>query len=271
MTDFADGDTLFLRDPEGGFQIIERISTEVSVSGEDTNVMLDGQLVMVMQGITELPADAIGNPTAPAMYGRADLDPDGNVVNDDYDDNITIDDYTHAVFSRGGDDTIAFADGADTTGRDLKIVAGDGDDVVRSGLGDDSISGGYGNDIIDTVDIEFQTGTVESDVTPDLVFGGAGNDEITFDALDAVTGGDGTDTFMQVHRGGDAGMASINDFDPDLERLVIESDVIGSPLVFTDLADGSGSHIELEGVPIMYLVGVTAAQAQSADITLVPS
>ncbi|WP_458791532.1 hypothetical protein [Yoonia sp. MH D7] len=38
-----------------------------------------------------------------------------------------------------------------------------------------------------------------------------------------------------------------------------------------DVAAGSGSHIELEGVPIMYLVGVTAAQAQAADITLVPS
>lgn len=122
------------------------------------------------------------------------------------------------------------------------VAAGSGDDTVVGCLGDDDIRGDLGAD--------------------DIV-GGGGTDEINC--------GDGADTFMQVHRSGDARLAAINDFDPDLESFVIQSDVIGSPLVFTDLADGSGSHIELEGVPIMYLVGVTAAQAQAADITLVPS
>ena len=286
VTDFADGDTLFLRDPEGGFQIIERISTEVSESGEDTNVMLDGQLVMVMQGITELPADAIGNPTAPPMYGRADLDPDGNVVNDDYDDNITIDDYTHAVFSRGGDDTIAFADGADTAGRDLNIVAGEGDDVVNSGLGHDTINGGlgqdilnggggvdeifggYGNDVINTID------TSDTDANGELLGGditdaGAGDDTITFDMGDAVTGGEGVDSFIQNYTAGDLNHTAINDFDVANESIVIQTTSLTGPLAFAEVDGGAGTFVTIDDVPVMFLVNISATAAAAADITLV--
>lgn len=280
VTDFADGDTLFLRDPEGGFQIIERISSEVSESGEDTNVMVDGELVLIMQGITELPEDAIGNPTAPAMFGTAVKDDAGNILNEDFDDDIIIDDYTHAVYSRDGDDTVAFADGADTDGRDMTVVAGGGDDEVALGLGDDSISGGlgqdtliggggfdeisggYGNDIINTVDDDAAT------VSGDIVDGGAGNDEINFDQGDAVTGGDGTDSFVREYTVGDVNYSAINDFDAAAESIVIQTTVATGPLTYSD-AGGDGTFVSIDGVPVMYLVGIDPATAAAADITLV--
>lgn len=297
ITDFSQGDTFFLRDAQGGFQNIERITTEIAENGEDTNVLLDGAVVSVLQGVTTLPADAIGNPVAPPMYGEVERDEDGNilrdelgnVVNDDFDDDIVINDYASTVFGLGGDDTISFDENTNSADRDMVINGGTGDDTILAGLGNDVLNGGLGNDellggggtdeiyggfgddTIDSTDINFRDGPNEDALEGDLVFGGAGDDEITFDALDAVSGDAGVDSFVHLNRGGDPGLTSINDFDPDLEKIVIQSDVIGSPLVYTDLSDGSGAYVVLEGVPILYLVGVTAAQAQVADITLIPS
>ena len=90
ITDFAEGDTLLIRDDAGGFQVIERITTVASESGEDTNVLLDGEVILVLQGVTELPDDAIANPTALPMYGDVVRNAEGNIVDDEFDDNIII-------------------------------------------------------------------------------------------------------------------------------------------------------------------------------------
>ncbi len=286
VTDFTAGDTLFLRDPDGGYQIAERISTSLSETGEDTNVLLDDQVVMVLQGVTEMPEGAIGNPTSPPIYGRADVDEAGNVLEDDYDDDIIIDDYAHAVFSRDGNDTISFAKGADTEGRDMQIIAGAGDDVVTSGLGDDSISGGlgndtifggggsdeisggYGNDVINTVDASdlAADGTA---LSGDIVDGGAGNDTITFDNGDAVTGDVGVDSFIQEYTVGDANYTAINDFDPLKESIVIQTTTATGPLGFEADVNGAGTFVTIDTVQVMFLVNVTPVEAAAADITLV--
>ena len=48
ITDFEDGDTLYLRDANGGYVIQERITTELTADGEDTNVLLDGVVAVIL-------------------------------------------------------------------------------------------------------------------------------------------------------------------------------------------------------------------------------
>ena len=127
ITDYAEGDQIFLRDEEGGFQVIERITTEVSENSQDTNVLLDGRVVLVLQGVTEVPDGAIGNPSAPPLYGT------------EGDDTLEIGEIGSSVVAYGGDDTIGFADGVDSAGRGQLINAGAGDDTVTGGLSDDDI------------------------------------------------------------------------------------------------------------------------------------
>lgn len=48
ITDFEDGDTLYLRAANGGYVIQERITTELTADGEDTNVLLDGVVAVIL-------------------------------------------------------------------------------------------------------------------------------------------------------------------------------------------------------------------------------
>lgn len=286
ITDFAAGDTLLIRDDAGGFQVIERITTVAAENGEDTQVLLDGEVILVLQGITELPEGAITNPSAPPMYGEVERDADGGIVNYEFDETIIINDYTHAVFALGGNDTVGFADGAETAGRDMQVNGGAGDDVLTLGEGDDliqgglgadtifggggsdEISGGFGNDDINSLDqVDYAgDGTV---LAGDIIDAGDGADTLTFDTGDAVTGGAGVDSFIQVHAAGDPQVTAINDFDPDLESIVIRTTSGTGALGFTNLSDGSGSYVTVGTEPVMYLIGVNATQAAAADITLV--
>ncbi len=289
ITDFAEGDQLFLRDEDGGFQVIERITTDLSESGEDTNVMLDGEVVMVLQGVTTLAEGAIGNPTAPAMFGEAETDEAGNILNDDFNDTIVIDDYTHAVFARGGDDTIGFAEGAETEDRDIRVLAGAGDDVVAMGLGDDSISGGLGNDVIEggggSDEINGGYGndvitTLDDDpgANADIVDGGNGADTLIGDNGDALTGGAGVDAFTVDMTDVDNGVVTINDFDPATETLAVQylADNNPAPTVTVSVAQDAtgaplGTLISLYGAQVdaVVLIGVDPADVDPSDIAVI--
>ena len=92
---------------------------------------------------------AIDNPTAPPIFGILEAD------------TLEIGEFGDRVIGFDGDDVISFAAGEDTTGRDMDVMGGSGDDTITLGLGDDSIEGGlgsgsdefyggYGNDILNS-------------------------------------------------------------------------------------------------------------------------
>ncbi len=286
ITDFAEGDTLLIREDAGGYQVIERITTVAAENGEDTQVLLDGEVILVLQGITELPQGAITNPSAPPMYGGVLRNAVGEIVDDEFNDDIVINDYTNAVFALGGNDTVGFASGADTADRDMQVNGGAGDDVLTLGEGDDLIQGGLGADTIfggggfDEISAGFGNDDINSldqadfagdgtALPSDIIDAGDGADTITFDTGDAVTGGAGVDSFIQVHAAGDPAVTAINDFDAARERIVIRTTSGTAALGFTNLNDGSGSYVTIGTEPVMYLIGVNATQAAAADITLV--
>lgn len=285
VTDFTQGDTLFLRDGNG-FQVLERITTQVSENGEDTDVLLDGTVVAVLQGVTALPDKAIGNPSAPAMFGKTDRDADNEIVFDDYNDDIVINDYTHAVFGFGGDDTIGFAPNAETAGRDLVINGGNGDDVVNSGEGDDTISGGLGDDGLnggggtDELDGGFGDDVINAQDNGvlgkfDTVFGGAGQDTIFGDDGDLLNGGAGPDTFEIDMNDPLADAVSVGDFDPTTETLTGEV-ALGAGIVpvvtFATSIDGSGTNlgttVAVDGRIIALFTGVVPADLNASNVII---
>ncbi len=120
---------------------------------------------------------AIDNPTAPPIFGILEAD------------TLEIGEFGDRVIGFDGDDVISFAAGEDTTGRDMDVMGGSGDDTITLGLGDDSIEGGlgsgsdefyggYGNDILNS-----------AGDPADTVFGGAGDDTFYADGGDALIGG----------------------------------------------------------------------------------
>ncbi|MDG1375698.1 MAG: hypothetical protein P8P56_01470, partial [Yoonia sp.] len=195
-------------------------------------------------------------------------------------------DYIHEVFALGGNDTVGFANGAETADRDMHVNGGAGDDILTLGEGDDSIqgglgadtifggggfdeiSGGFGNDVINSLD-QVDYAADGSVLRGDIIDAGDGADTITFDTSDAVTGGAGIDRFIQVHAADDPDITAINDFDPTLESIVIQTTSGVGTLGFSNLGDGSGSYVTIGTEPVMYLIGVNATQVAAADITLV--
>lgn len=289
ITDFAAGDEILIRDEEGGFQVIERITTDLAENGTDTNVMLDGEVVLILQGVTEVPEGAIGNPEALPMYGEVVRDAEGNITDDNFDDDIVIDDYTHAVYALGGDDTVSFAEGAATADRDMLINAGDGDDVVTAGEGDDSILGGLGNDVIsggggtDEIDGGYGNDEINSldlgvPEGADTIFGGFGNDTLTGDDGDLLNGGDGNDDFI-IDMNDPAGQAiSIGDFNPATETLTgeVALDAGVTPTVtFAAAIDETGTNlgasVTVDGRIIAILTGVDPAALSDTNVSIVNS
>ena len=133
---------------------------------------------------------AIDNPTAPPIFGILEAD------------TLEIGEFGDRVIGFDGDDVISFAAGEDTTGRDMDVMGGSGDDTITLGLGDDSIEGGLGTD------------TIYGGGGSDEFYGGYGNDilnsateQLNIDvslALDAVptityeiaAGGSGTNLLV---------------------------------------------------------------------------
>tara|TARA_R110002051_G_scaffold7035_15_gene33138 strand:- start:4791 stop:6197 length:1407 start_codon:yes stop_codon:yes gene_type:complete len=277
ITDFTAGDELLIRDEDGGYYIAGRVTTGLSDDGVDTNVLLDDQIVAVLQGVTEMPADAIGNPPSPPIFGTVG------------DDNIIIDDFASQVVARAGDDTVAFAKGADTIGRDMRVNAGSGDDIVTTGAGDDvllgdlgndvltggtgsdEVYGGYGNDRIDVTDI----GVLGQS---DTVFGGNGNDRIIGDDGDVLLGEGGVDSFAIDMNDPDATLVIIGDFNPNTEVLTGEVSIDGgaAPVVTyeavrNDAGDTYATNVLVGSRVISQVIGVVPTDLNATNIMITNS
>ncbi|MEP4197144.1 MAG: hypothetical protein ABJL99_16080 [Aliishimia sp.] len=151
-------------------------------------------------------------------------------------------------------------------GGDDRIFGGTGDDLISDSFGSNFVNGNQGDDIIITVDAATDEGT------PDTVKGGFGFDTLIVDEGDTVETGRGFDTvtvdvFAGVEDGYD--VVTISDFEKGKDVLELEGDaglirtpapdapgdVVENPITVTPLADGSGSLVSINGIPVVRVVG----------------
>jgi Ca2+-binding RTX toxin-like protein len=289
ITDYEAGEELAIRDADGGYYISERITSELTEDGESTNLMLDGEVVLVLQGVTAFDNAALLNPNAPPIFGERTMDENGATIDDDFDDDIEIDDYASTVFAFGGDDTVGFAEGAATADRDMTIMTGDGADTINSGdgddvlhgglgndeiftgLGNDEVFGGFGNDEISSLDLGVIDGA-------DIIDGGAGNDMFIADDGDAITGGAGTDSYLIDMNDPEGAAVRINDFDPATETLTGEvalAEGVTPTVTFetsqNDAGDVLGARVLVDDRVVAVLFGVDPAELNATNVSFTNS
>ncbi|MEJ6396801.1 calcium-binding protein [Yoonia sp. 208BN28-4] len=296
ITDFEDGETLLIRMPNEGPVDMARISTGLADNGEDTNVLLDDQIVAVLKGLTEVPDgafDRMASGTAGAAGGTGGGTFSDPLFGTDEADTLTASDGQDAIFAGDGDDRISVAPAPDFTysadDQDVRVQAGDGDDIIVSGGGDDvllgslgadiifgnggedSLSGGFGRDLLVTVDL--------NDDSPDTSDGGRGNDVLAGDDGDVLTGGGERDGFSNTFVDVSSDPVIVTDFDPENEQLEIVIPPIQPPaadapvlapalpvISVTDGADGRGAEITYGETVVFVLQGVAAADVNVGDI-----
>lgn len=300
IEDFEEGETLLIRMPGEGPAAMDRISTALADNGEDTNVLLDDEVVAVLKGLTTVPADAFEQ-KASGTAGASGEASGGNFENPlfgtDEADTLTADDGQDAVFAGDGDDRISVAPGPDFVSRpddqNIRIQAGNGDDIIISGGGDDvllgslgadiifggggvdSLSGGFGRDVLVTDDPD--------DDSPDTADGGRGNDVLVGDDGDVLTGGGERDGFSNILRDVTNDPIIVTDFDPANEALEIvipafdDAPVADAPVVETILPpviatdSEAGAEIRFGDTVVFVLRGVAAEDVNVADILVTQS
>jgi len=289
ITDYEEGDTFLLRDPDRNLIVQERITFAIDEDGENTNMQVDGETVAILQGVTETPVDALANFPAPPIFGERTFGPDdedgsqGPLISDDFDDDIRIGEFGTRVFAFAGDDDIRFDDDIDTQGRGMTVFAGSGDDTVILGDGDDSvfgglgadtiissggadeISAGYGNDIINVTDASGDAAAA------DTVSGGFGDDTITGDNGDVLLGETGVDNFFVDLANPSAAAVRIGDFDPATEVITGEITLAQDAPVavnFVDVPSEGATYVFVEGNHAMTIVGVQSSDLNATNVNI---
>lgn len=172
-----------------------------------------------------------------------------------------------AIFGGDGDDDLVGGDGADT------VAGGDGDDAIQGMAGDDSLIGGLGTDTLfgglgdDRIDgTLLDAGGADADGM-DFLNGGDGDDTITAGTGDYVHLGDGQDTLL-VGSWIDGDSATVQDFDPEEDQLVVIHDAGGVPPDLALSTEAGNTVVRLGGVPILTVQGETNITID--QITLLP-
>lgn len=149
-----------------------------------------------------------------------------------------------------------------------RIYGGPGDDLISDSFGENFINGQQGDDFIVTVDDASDQGT------PDSVKGGFGFDTLIVDEGDTVETGNGFDTVtVDVFAGVESGydVVTITDFESGKDTLELEGDynlllgpttvnpgdALVNPITVAPLADGSGSVVSINGIPVVHVLGPT--------------
>lgn len=218
------------------------------------------------------------------------MDGDDTIVGGAGNDTLHGEDGGDRLEGGAGDDLLAGYEGDDTlsggAGKDALIGgggadrldggAGDdalegmlGDDTLTGGAGQDTLMGGDGNDVLD--------GRVPGDGSPDtdgrdFLNGGRGDDTILVGRDDWADGGEGADGFVLSDWLAEAeGSATIGDYDPAEDQLVIVYDPTGhpDPVVAVEPDEGTEGaiHILLDGAIIARVLDNPDLTA--ADITLI--
>jgi Ca2+-binding RTX toxin-like protein len=187
----------------------------ITASGVETlAVSLDGGEVVEFGGFTSTTLSGV-TVSANADFVAADTADLGTITGGtnntilSYDSSAADIAVTAIVASLGNNASVLLGDGADSfattgsTGTNLTIDGGGGNDIITGAAGVEIINGGAGNDTIDGVGggdtLNGDAGNdiiTGDDAEADTITGGAGNDVMNGDGgLDTLTGGDGSDIF----------------------------------------------------------------------------
>lgn len=164
---------------------------------------------------------------------------------------------------QSGDDLMAGGLGNDT------LLGGEGDDTALGGPGDDWLEGGWGDDALsggagdDTVDGGAGNDTLNAGTGADFLNGGAGDDVLRLTPGTMATGGDGADRFELMPFAGDADAATVADYDPASDRLVVMLDGQGDgPPPEVSVQDaGEDALILVDGQMVARVVGAAGLRA----------
>lgn len=180
-------------------------------------------------------------------------DGDDEIFGDDGNDGVTGGAGNDRIFLAGGDDITRVGDSWDDSGDDF-IRGGSGNDILFDFGGSNVIFGDAGDDRISGFD---QPGTD----APDEIFAGSGDDEILVDDGDTATGAAGVDLFTVLVDEADDAAATITDFDPASEQLVVLLDASLGSVDTSTLAlretDGD-TEVLLDEQVVAVLAGATA-------------
>jgi Ca2+-binding RTX toxin-like protein len=174
---------------------------------------------------------------------------------------------------RGGDgaDLVAGQEGNDRLSGDAgddTLLGGNGNDSLWAGSGQDWLAGGMGNDLLvagegqDTLDGDAGDDTLvgaflsEAGDWGHYLNGGEGNDVLRMGGTDIATGGNGADRF-EIGADGQAGVASITDFDAVEDEIVVIYDGAG-PVPVVSLAPGGmpdSVMLMVDGLPMAQVQG----------------
>lgn len=194
---------------------------------------------------------------------------------------------TTRLYGGAGDETLTGTNGRDFidggAGNDLEMGRGGADHLVASGAGSDTLFGGAGADSLHGYATNASPGGDTSFITedhaPDHLHGGLGNDTLWLGSGDVGTGGQGTDEFHVSWDVDHDHPATITDYHPRTDRIVIEfttnrADEAMTPITEADqhvtthaLDDGSGTAICLNGQPVAHVLGTTTLRP--SDIAVV--
>lgn len=169
------------------------------------------------------------------------------------DDTLTGGEHDDSLFGGSGDDV---------------LIGGWGDDLLVAGSGNNQLWGGAGNDTLVGVALDpdgRDTGGIN------FLNGGDGDDLIVLGVGDVASGGSGSDTFVLGDWLLGGSQATITDFHPGEDRLILAYAATGGPApqVQIDLTTRPGAAlIVLEGQVIARLDGVQTLSP--ADIALQP-
>ncbi|MEQ8900595.1 MAG: calcium-binding protein [Roseovarius sp.] len=186
------------------------------------------------------------------------------------------------VFGREGDDVILGGNASDV------LWGGTENDVVLGGLGSDLIQGNSGNDVLFGMDVGLNSQTAAelaaidlSGVTDpltapgiatpapgsdahgsDTLLGGSGDDILLMGGIDVGTGGLGTDSFVIGDWSAPGEVATITDFDPEVELVAYNYTATGGPAPTVTVAP------DADGNAVVSVDGATVALVNGAGTTM---
>lgn len=254
-------------DPDSSALLPPEVEVRLSADGLSSLVVIDGSVVAVVEGVTDLQASDItlqADTETDTAYRPEDYDTalpgtDGDDSatgsdGDDYgrmgdgDDSISAGDGDDSLLGEGGNDSLAADAGNDTVsagdgddsadggaGNDM-LIGEAGDDSLTGGEGTDRLWGGAGNDVISGGDADDAGGSDTAIDGADSLSGGDGDDTLWMGRGDFAVGGDGADTFaLWASANAEApAIATIQDYDEITDRLELH---------YTPVMDANGAEV----------------------------
>lgn len=244
-------------DPDTSEILSPEIEVRLSADGLSSLVVVDGAVLGVVEGVTDLTADDITlqpdtetdadyRPEAfdTALPGSADDDDATGGAGEDYgrfglgDDAATGGEGHDSLLGESGEDSLSGEAGNDTlegglgddgvsggAGNDM-LQGGAGEDVLTGDDGADRIWGGGGNDILSGGDADRAGGRDSAIDGADTLSGGDGDDQLLIGRGDTGIGGSGEDVFWldAASNATATAIATLQDYLPETDRIELHYD-----------------------------------------------